>query len=228
MKPLVVITIDDEPIAHEILSHYSHRLNGIKLTRQFTCPEQAWAYLACNSVDLILLDIELAEVNGLSFYQALPQRPMVIFTTAHPEYAVEGFNVAAIDYLLKPFSAERFEQAIVKAGLLRQAQELSLSLTVRADYETKNILLADILYIEGLNNYVKIYTASSPHPLLSMMSLKEMMSRLPGHQFMRIHRSYIVPRHRVSAVSSRYITLAEKKLPVGDTYRTYVSALMDK
>jgi len=228
MKHLDIITVDDEPIAHEILLHYSQQLNGIRVRKQFTSPEQAWAYLAGNPVDLILLDIEMAEVNGLSFYRSLAQRPMVIFTTAHPEYALEGFNVAAIDYLLKPFSAERFEQAIVKAGLLRQAQELSLSLTVRADYETKNILLSDILYIEGLNNYVKIYTTTSTHPLLSMMTLKELMSRLPAEQFMRIHRSYIVPRHRVSAVNSRYITLAEKKLPVGDTYRTCVSALMGR
>lgn len=226
MKPLDVITIDDEPIAHEILSHYSHHLNGIRLQKQFTSPELAGAYLASHPVDLILLDIEMAEVNGLSFYRSLLQRPMVIFTTAHPEYAVEGFNVDAIDYLLKPFSAERFEQAIQKAALLRKVQDLSLSLTVRADYETKTILLSDILYIEGLNNYVKIYTTSSSHPLLSMMTLKDMMSRLPAAQFMRIHRSYIVPRHRVSAVNSRYITLAEKKLPVGDTYRTSVSTWM--
>lgn len=228
MKPLDVITIDDEPIAHEILLHYSLHLPGVRLRKQFTCPEQAWAYLACHPVDLILLDIEMADVNGLSFYRSLAQRPMVIFTTAHPEYALEGFNVSAIDYLLKPFSAERFEQAILKAGMLRRVQDLSLSLTVRADYETKNILLSDILYIEGLNNYVKIYTTSSAHPLLSMMTLKEMMSRLPAEQFLRIHRSYIVPRHRVSAVNSRYITLAEKKLPVGDTYRTCVSALMSR
>ncbi|WPQ60487.1 LytTR family DNA-binding domain-containing protein [Chitinophaga sancti] len=226
MRPLDAITIDDEPIAHEILSLFSKKLNGIRLKRQFTNPEQAYQYLASNHVDLILLDIEMADVNGFSFYRSLPQRPMVIFTTAHPEYALEGFNVAAVDYLLKPFSEERFEQAILKAGMQKDLQEMAHSLTIRADYETRNVQLKDILYIEGLNNYVKIYTTSATHPLLSMMSLKEMMSRLPGHQFMRIHRSYIVPRPRVSAITSRYVTVAGKKLPVGDTYRSSVMTIL--
>ncbi|WP_343691821.1 LytTR family DNA-binding domain-containing protein [Chitinophaga sp.] len=226
MIPLHVISIDDEPIAHEILAHYSDKLKGINLKGQFTNPEQAWEYLITHPVDLILLDIEMADVNGLSFYRSLPQLPMVIFTTAHPQYAVEGFNVAAIDYLLKPFSEERFEQAILKAAMHRQVKEMSPSLTIRVDYQTKTVRLSDILYIEGLNNYVKIYTITAKYPLLSMMSLKEMMSRLPANQFMRIHRSYIVPRHKVSYVTSRYATVAGNKLPVGDTYRSNVLTIL--
>jgi DNA-binding LytR/AlgR family response regulator len=219
MKPLDVITIDDEPIAHEILSRYSARQQGICLRQQFTSPEQACGYLLANAVDLVILDIEMADVNGLSFYRALQHPPMVIFTTAHPQYAVEGFNLSAVDYLLKPFSEARFEQALGKAVMHRRVQDLSLSVSIRADYQTLHVPLSDILYIEGLNNHVKIYTTTSLHPILSMVSLKELMSRLPAHQFMRIHRSYIVPRNRISAVSSRNVTVAGRKLPIGDTYR---------
>jgi DNA-binding LytR/AlgR family response regulator len=221
MRPLHVIAIDDEPIAHEVLSFYSSQLKEITLRRQFTSSDQARHYLMCHNVDLILLDIEMAEVNGLEFYRSLPIKPMVIFTTAYPNYAVDGFNVAAMDYLLKPFSAERFEQAIAKAALHCKMTESNTDscLYVRSDYQTKKIPFTDILFIEGLNNYVKIYTQSSDKPVLSMISMKEVTRQLPDQQFFRIHRSYIVSRKRITAIGSRYLQLEDRQLPIGDTYR---------
>jgi DNA-binding LytR/AlgR family response regulator len=225
MMPLHVIAIDDEPIAHEILSFYSSQLKEIVLYRQFTSTDKAWDYLINNKVDLILLDIEMAAVNGLSFYRSLDVKPMVIFTTAHANYAVEGFEVAAIDYLLKPFSAERFEQAVFKAALYRKIQEPDPFLYVRSDYQTKKIPLTDILYIEGLDNYVKIYTASAPNPIMSIISMKAMTKKLPAHQFCRIHRSYIVPYIRITAMGNRFLMIEDRQLPIGDTYREAISRL---
>ncbi|GAA3944634.1 response regulator [Chitinophaga oryziterrae] len=226
------IAIDDEPLSLDILKAYSEPLNSITLAGTFTSTALAREYLDNNIVDLIFLDIEMADIDGLSFYRSLNTKPMVIFTTAYSNYAVQGFEVAALDYLLKPISTERFLQATQKACHFVALQQHithanTAFLSVRSEYQTKKITLSEILYIEGLNNHVKIYTDNSPKPILSMMSMKEVLSKLSDRRFARIHRSYIIDLSRVTSYNSRYIFIENKQFPIGDTYRDVTKRLSD-
>jgi DNA-binding LytR/AlgR family response regulator len=225
------IAIDDEPLSLEILKTYCDTTDNILLACTFTSTSKARQYIDCNTVDLIFLDIEMADIDGLSFYRSLNKKPMVIFTTAYSNYAVQGFEVAALDYLLKPITPERFLQATDKAGQFRDFHERSIQtntlfLSVRSEYQTKKIVLSDIRYIEGLNNHVKIYTNNSTKPILSMMSMKEVLSKLPAHRFVRIHRSYIIDLSKVTSCNSRNVFIAGKQLPIGDTYRNVTKHLI--
>ncbi|SEW38911.1 two component transcriptional regulator, LytTR family [Chitinophaga sp. YR573] len=220
------IAIDDEPLSLDILKAYSEPLNHITLACTFTSTALARQYLDNNTVDLIFLDIEMADIDGLSFYRSLNTKPMVIFTTAYSNYAVQGFEVAALDYLLKPISTERFLQATQKASHFMAFHQHNTSfLSVRSEYQTKKIALSEILYIEGLNNHVKIYTDNCPRPILSMMSMKEILSKLSGRRFTRIHRSYIVDLSKVTSYNSRYIFIGNKQFPIGETYRDVTKQL---
>ncbi|SFD86884.1 two component transcriptional regulator, LytTR family [Chitinophaga sp. CF118] len=226
------IAIDDEPLSLDILKAYSEPLNNITLACTFTSTTLARQYLDNNTVDLIFLDIEMADIDGLSFYRSLNTKPMVIFTTAYSSYAVQGFEIAALDYLLKPISIERFLQAIQKACHLMAFHQHIMHtntsfLSVRSEYQTKKIALSEILYIEGLNNHVKIYTDSSPKPILSMMSMKEILSKLSGRRFARIHRSYIIDLSKVTSYNSRHIFIENKQFPIGDTYRNVTKHLIE-
>ena len=225
------IAIDDEPLSLEILKTYSETSDNITLACTFTSTAKARQYLESNTVDLIFLDIEMADIDGLSFYKSLNRKPMVIFTTAYSNYAVQGFEVAALDYLLKPITTERFLQATQKASHFMAFHQHSmhtntLFLSVRSEYQTKKISLTEILYIEGLNNHIKIYTDHSAKPILSMMSMKEVLSKLPVHRFVRIHRSYIIDLSKVTSCNSRYVFIAGKQFPIGDTYRNVTKRLI--
>jgi DNA-binding LytR/AlgR family response regulator len=226
------IAIDDEPLSLDILKAYSEPLNSITLAGTFTSTALAREYLNNNTVDLIFLDIEMADIDGLSFYRSLNTKPMVIFTTAYSNYAVQGFEVEALDYLLKPISTERFVQAIQKACHFMAFHQHTIHtnksfLSVRSEYQTKKIAFSEILYIEGLNNHVKIYMDNSPKPILSMMSMKEILSKLSGRKFARIHRSYIIDLSKVTSYNSRYIFIESKQFPIGDTYRNVTKHLSD-
>lgn len=218
------IAIDDEPLSLDILRTYSASLESITLAATFTSTVEARRYLDNNTVDLILLDIEMADIDGLSFYRSLNRHPMVIFTTAYSNYATQGFEVSATDYLVKPIDPVRFHQAIHKACRFKTfhqqlAGQTEPYLQVRSEYQTRNIPVSDILYIEGLNNHVKIYTDKSLKPVLSMISMKEMMNRLPARRFLRIHRSYIVHLSKITAYNNRFVFIGNTQLPIGDTYR---------
>ncbi|MVT10255.1 LytR/AlgR family response regulator transcription factor [Chitinophaga tropicalis] len=224
------IAIDDEPLALQVIKAYTDPLDNIKLLNTFTGTQKAEEYLAANEVDLIFLDIEMTDIDGLSFYRSLSRKPMVIFTTAYSHYAVQGFEVAALDYLVKPISAERFLQAVFKACQYKAfrkhtGEENTSFLNVRSEYQSKKILLSDITYIEGLNNHVKIHTCHSHKPIFSMMSMKEILNRLPQQKFLRIHRSYIINLSKITSYNSRYIVISGTQLPIGDTYRNQARQL---
>lgn len=223
------IAVDDEPLALDVIKSYSEKLSSMVLVKTFTSTNRALEYLAEHPVDLLFLDIELPGANGISFYKSLGRKLPVIFTTAYSDYAVEGFNVDAVDYLLKPIDENRFCKAVEKASelvslRLQNPDFHGKSLSVRADYQLVQIPFEDILYIEGLNDYVQIYRVDQP-PVLSLIPLKTILQKLPAQSFKRIHRSYIIPVSRVTSYYSRRLQIGDKVIPIGDTYREEVKEI---
>ncbi len=223
------VAIDDEPLALEVLKKYIARLPQLNLEMTFSDAIEAAAYLQKNNADLLFLDIQMPDVNGFQLYKELPEKPMVIFTTAYKEFAVQGFEVDAIDYLLKPFNLARFEKAVAKALArenIKEKEDVSPSqfLYIHSDYKMVKIPFAEIIYIEALDDYVKVVTATQS--FLTLLSMKKILEKLPKKKFIRIHRSYIVANDKITFLQYRKVGLPNKmELPVGDTYRSTVAAL---
>lgn len=216
------IAIDDEPPALEVIENFCSKIDSIDLQKTFTKPTEALKYLRKFPVDLLFLDIQMPSLTGIEFYKAVQQETKVIFTTAHSQYAVEGFNLQAVDFLLKPYTFERFEQAVKRAhdslGQNRQNESGSDQfLFVRADYSLMKINIADILYIEGLDDYLKIHVHNQK-TIVTRMTMKSILKRLPGKDFVRIHRSFIIPFKRVESVKNKMLILEGKELPIGNSY----------
>ena len=216
------IAIDDEPPALRIIERFAANVAGIILEHSFTRPGEALEYLRAHQVDLLFLDIQMPSVSGLHFYKNLPGEPMVIFTTGYSEYAVEGFNLQAVDYLLKPFTQARFNQAVAKAVSTyefkrQQAGGGQQYISIRADYSVHRIALSDIRYIEGLDDYLKIHLDNAK-PIVARMTMKAMMENLPEASFMRVHRSYIIPLARITMVRNKTIYIDDAQIPVGGSY----------
>ncbi|MGN6438703.1 MAG: LytR/AlgR family response regulator transcription factor [Agriterribacter sp.] len=216
------IAIDDEIPALSIVQHFCERTEFIQLEKTFNQPTEALKHLRKFPVDLVFLDIHMPSLSGIDLYKAVQQDTMAIFTTAYSEYAVEGFNLNAVDYLLKPFTYKRFLQAAEKAkdyyNYLREKEKTKEQyLFVRADYTLVKINIADILYIEGYDDYLKIHLVNQK-PVITRMTLKNMLEKLPSQQFIRVHRSYVVPLSRVESLRNKVITVGEVKLPLGNSY----------
>ena len=220
---LKAIAIDDEPPALRVISHFCSQVSFIDLQKTFSRTDEALAYLTENEVDLLFLDINMPAMSGIDFYKAIPKAAMVIFTTAYAEYAVEGFNLSAVDYLLKPFTFERFQQGVQKAldysQFIKKAEpELAVEyLYIKADYSTYKIAIADILFIEGLDDYLKIQLENAK-PIVARMTMKSMVEKLPAPDFIRVHRSFIVPLRRIENVRNKVIALGENEIPIGSSY----------
>lgn len=223
------IAIDDEPLALRKLTDYIRKTPFLELVKD--CPDalSAMQVLAEESIDLMFVDINMPDLNGMEFVKLLTVKPMIVFTTAYSEFAIEGFKVDAMDYLLKPFSYEDFLHAAEKAGnrqaLLRRTntpQEREPGMThlfVKADYKMVRIALDDIIYIEGQSEYIRIFTETGK-PLMTHLSMKAVEERLPGTLFMRVHRSYIVNLVKVKEVARNRIVYDGKTyIPVGDQYK---------
>jgi DNA-binding LytR/AlgR family response regulator len=215
------IAIDDEPLALVILEQFCSRVPGINLARTFTDTFEAEKYLRKFPVDLLFLDIQMPDRNGMDFYRAHGSERMVIFTTAFSNYAVEGFNLSAVDYLLKPIEFGRFEQAVAKANdyhaYLNSSPRNTANLYLRSEYSLVKISCNEIRYIETLDDYVKIYL-DGKKPVLSKINLKNLMSKLDPSEFVRIHRSYIAPLRRIRSVRGRTAQLDDISLPIGAKY----------
>lgn len=216
------IALDDEPPALRILANFSNRADGIDLQKTFSRTDDAMRYLESFPVDLIFLDINMPAMSGLDFYRAISHELMVIFTTAYAEHAVDGFNLNAVDYLLKPFTFERFQQALNKAKDHYHFKNKSDNtearyLLVRADYSLHKIAFTDILFIEGLDDYLKIHI-QHVKPLVVRMTMKSMLQKLPEPDFIRVHRSFIIPFERIENVRNKIITLAGAEIPIGSSY----------
>jgi len=221
------IAIDDEPLALHVIIKYAFETPVISLLETFTDAIKAAAFLKVNMVDLIFLDIQMPDINGIRFYENLKEKPLVIFTTAFSEYAVKGFELEALDYLVKPVKFDRFITSVEKARKILEkhrtvADEQGESIFVKSEYQNVRIPINEIRYIEGLDDYIKIHLENFPKPLLSLMSLKGILEKLPAGQFMRVHRSYIVPVKNIRSIHNRYIWLGDTKIPVGETYNDTV------
>lgn len=226
------IALDDEPLALKVIEAFSKKTAGIELQRVFTDPAEALKYLRKYPVDLLFVDVQMPSMSGIDFYKSVEQSMMVIFTTAYSEYALEGFNLSAVDYLLKPIQFERFQQAVKKAEeyshfLHSKENPEQQSLFLRIDYSLVKVAIHDILYIEGLDNYLKIHLRNNK-PLVVRMSMKGIMEKLPEHRFMRVHRSYIVSLADITSIRNKIIYIGEVAIPVGTNYEQAVDGLIDR
>jgi len=216
------IAIDDEPMALEVIKAYCEDIPFLKLTNTFTQPSLAKKYLKKFPVDLIFLDIEMPDINGIDFYKSIHQDAMVVFTTAHKDYAVEGFNLNAVDYVLKPLEFDRFVLACKKANDFFEYNKTSTIKThnylyVRAEYALVKIPFEDILFFETMDDYIRIHTENN-EPVLTLMSMKKMMQKLPASEFIRVHRSFIVPFSKVDSVRAKTITIKNNEIPIGTCF----------
>ena len=216
------IALDDEPPALKVIESFCGQTDSIELQKSFTQPNEALKHLRKFPVDLLFLDIQMPSMSGIDFYKSLNQETMVIFTTAHSQFALEGFNLNAIDYLLKPFSIQRFQQAVAKANdfynYTHQTDKIQNQyLFIRADYKLMKISISDILFIEGLNDYVKIHVLNQK-TIITRMTMKTIQEKLPSKEFIRVHRSYIVPFSRIESIRNKTIFLSGKEIPVGGIY----------
>lgn len=213
------IVIDDEPIALEIISNFCQRFGDIDL-QIFTNPYLGIEEVRKQNVDILFLDIRIGCVSGLQLAEKMPAGTSLIFTTAYSQYAVDGFDLEAVDFLHKPFSYLRFERAVQKV-LKSKRQLLSNDvftdeeIVLKVGYKNCFIKLKDILYIESMNNYVRIHLMYK-QPIMSLMSMKNLREMLPDDKFVRVHKSYIVPVHRINSYTSKQINLPDgKAIPVG-------------
>jgi len=213
------IAIDDEPIALKVIENFCHEIETITLEKTFGNAEEGLKYLKKFPTDIIFLDIEMPNLNGIDLYKQIKQNTLVIFITSRPDYAVEGFNLNALDYLLKPFTFERFKQATDKARdyFASRTNQKSEHIFVRADYSLQKIMLNEITYIEALDDYLKIYI-DNQKTIVARMTMKAMLEKLPKTDFLRVHRSFIVPIKKVESLRNKTLQLGDKKIPVGNSY----------
>ncbi len=215
MSKISCIAVDDEPLALVVIENFCARLPHLEL-RCFNSPILALDYLREHRVDLAFLDINMPEMMGLELAAAVEQFPPIIFTTAYAEYALDSFEFNTIDYLLKPYNFERFNKSVDKALKMITPKPTEKSITVKVDYRSVKLALNQILYIESMGNYLKIFTPS--HTYLPQMTMKEMETLLPASSFKRIHRSYMVNMSVVESFNNREVQIAGQVLPVGKSY----------
>lgn len=230
------LIVDDEPIALDILESYVRKTPFLELRGRCNGVVEALQQMQHQSIDLLFLDIQMPDVNGIEFSRTLSDKVKVIFTTAFEQYALEGFKVNALDYLLKPFNYQEFLKAAMKAKTwfdLVENKETSPavkkdSLLVNSDYKLVKITLKDVLYFEGLKDYVKIYLEGTARPVMTLMTLKNLEEQLPAEQFMRVHRSYIVNLDRINAIERSAILIDKASIPIADKYKDQFNDFLSK
>ena len=235
MQTIRCLVVDDEELARTLLGNYIGRLPHLELTASCANPLEAMAVLQQKPIDLLFLDIQMPELTGIEFLRTLPRKPVVIFTTAYAEYALEGYALDVTDYLLKPFSFERFLQAVNKAIALLQAKSSPTPaisppandippakdfILVKAEHKVYRIKYDDILYIQSMREYAAFYTPSGR--ILSLNSLKSLEETLPPERFIRIHKSYIAAINKIDTLEGNMVQVGKEKLPVGANYREEV------
>lgn len=217
------IAIDDEPPALQLISHYCAQVDIIQLDKTFTVPSEALKYINTHPVDLLFLDIQMPEISGTEFRRKIDKDIMVVFTTAFSNFAVEGYELNIIDFLLKPYSLERFRQTAEKVNSQFQlAKNNSVEgrnfIHLRADYSLVKVPLNNLLYVEGLEDYCKFYFENDP-PMIFRITMKALMEKLPENDFIRIHRSYIVRLDKAKKSRANTIYIAGMELPIGRLYK---------
>lgn len=221
------IALDDEPLALEIIENFCKEVSYLSLKKTFTNPSEAADYLGKNNIDLLFCDIQMPEVNGIQFCEQLEEKPILIFTTAFSEYAVQGYDLNAIDYLLKPFSFERFLTATNKAidyytFILKSLEDKKDYIFVRSYYNLVKISINDILYIEAMDDYIKIF-CEGKRPIITKLTMKKIMDELPQNRFSRVHRSFIVSMDKIESVRNKVIKIKDNEIPIGNNYQKELS-----
>lgn len=216
------IAIDDEPLAHKVIESFCRQTDFINLQKTFTKPNDALKHLRKFPADLLFVDIHMPGMTGINLVKGLQQNAMVIFTTAFSEYAAVSYELNAIDYLLKPFNFKRFTQAVNKAKeyfdyIQRKDNNADKYIFIRADLSLVKISLADIIYIEGSADYLKIHVKDRK-TVVARMPMKDMLEKLPSNDFVRVHRSFILPFSKIESVRNNTISLGEVQIPIGKTY----------
>ncbi|HWR99572.1 MAG TPA: LytTR family DNA-binding domain-containing protein [Prolixibacteraceae bacterium] len=233
---LRTIAIDDEPLALRLVSDYISKTPFLELAGAFDNPLDAIDFLSGQDADLIFVDIQMPDLNGIEFTRSLQDEHKIIFTTAYEKYALEGFKLNAVDYLLKPFSYEEFLKAAGKALKIAELESKSLPsaeansqfLFLKSEYKIRRINFNDILYIEGLKDYVKVYTTTEDKPVLSLNSIKSLENKLPAEKFMRVHRSYLVNLDKIETIDRSRIVFGKIYIPVSDQYKDKFQEYLDK
>ena len=223
------IAVDDEPIALEIIRSHASKVPFLELKAEFTDAFKALEYLQKEPVDLIFLDIKMPDISGIEFFNSLPKKPLLIFTTAYTEHAVTSFEMDAVDYLLKPFSLARFIKGCNKAFELynfRNTSETTDHLYVKTGYEQLKVLYEDILYLEAAGNYVTFVLKDKN--ILSRSTFIEAASLLPSDKFVRVHRSYLVAINKIDKVERHQVTVRNLKIPVSEAYSQNLAAVLKK
>jgi len=230
MNKISCIIIDDEPLAAQLLESYVVKTPFLDLKGSFSSGTAAFAYIQDNPVDLLFCDIQMPNLSGIDLSRMLPERTKIIFTTAFSQYAIEGFKVHALDYLLKPISYEDFLEASNHAYKVlepnSESRESSTvetpavrSIFVKTEYKLQQIDLDNITFIEGFKDYVRIHLADGSDPVLSLTRMKTMEEQLPSERFARVQKSYIVQLSRIEAIERSHIIIGKDRIPIGETYQ---------
>lgn len=239
MNTISCIVVDDEPLAVRLMESYVAKTPFLSLKGSFTSGTAAYSFLQDNPVDLLFCDIQMPNLSGMDLSRMLPERTRIIFTTAFSEYAVEGFRVRALDYLLKPISYDDFlsaaikakeyfkliEESVSSAGSVTEQRKIK-SIFVKTEYRLQQIDLDKITYIEGLKDYVKIHLNDGTAPILSLMRLKTLEEMLPKEDFVRVHKSFIIRMERIEAIESNHIIIGSDRIPIGETYQDSLYATL--
>lgn len=227
------IAIDHQPHALELIKYYTSRFPCLQMVETFHDTSTALAYLQKKPVDLMFIDISMPGLSGIDLVNSLQVKPMIIFMSAYKKFAINGFDMEALDYLLKPIAFERFERSVFKAIQFAQykqscaRQSANDSIFIRSEYRTIKINLCEVEYIESLKDYIKIHQTHD-RPVLALMPLKKVLEKLPEDRFKRIHRSYIVPVDKVRSIYNRKVQLTTKELPMSESYITFADEWMRK
>jgi DNA-binding LytR/AlgR family response regulator len=232
------VIIDDEPLAIEVVESYVNTIGGIEIVATCTNPLEAIRILNKHKVDLVFLDIEMPNLTGIDLVKSIDHVPQFIFTTAYPKYALEGFNLHATDYLLKPIPFPRFLKAVSRARekyeLENRGKETPVAITkpevesgdnfifVRSEYENIKINLNEIRYIEGLKDYIKLHLQHTSKAVLTLSNFKDIQEKLPPLRFLRVHRSYVVNIDYITAIQKTKLVLGDTRIPIGETYKPQV------
>ena len=226
---ITCVIVDDEPMALNLVESYVKKTPFLELKQKCSSAIEAMEFIKERPVDLLFLDIQMPDLTGIEFSKMLPKDTRVIFTTAFDQYALEGFKVEALDYLLKPFDYAEFLAAANKANtwfeLVKGRQQHVISeekefLFVKSEYKQLRIKLADVLYFEGLKDYIKIWIKDNPKAILTLMSLKSLQEELPSSQFMRVHRSFIVSLKNIEVVERSQIIINKQRITVSEQYKS--------
>jgi DNA-binding LytR/AlgR family response regulator len=221
------MAVDDEPFALELIADEISKVPYLELCKTCSSPLEALEYVKHEPIDLLFLDVQMPLLKGTQFLRSLQKVPMVIFTTAYEEYALEGFELDVIDYLMKPIPFERFLKAVNKAYQQFCLHKTTVTATplaqelfffIHAEYKEIKIFFDDVLYVEGLKDYVKIYIQGQARPILTRLNLKAMESKLPPQQFCRIHNSFIISLSKIESSQKSQVFIKQHAIPVGDKY----------